>query len=95
MTPPPDLETDAGLVAYRAELRRVARAPRWAGFAAVFAGCLVVLAANQQWGVTPEDAIWGYGLLALGWALLVVAFILRSRYHRARMRQISLPGLRT
>ncbi len=91
----PDLDTEAGLAAYRAELRRVARAPRIAGFVAVFAGCLVVLAANQRWGITPADAIWGYGLLAVGWALLVVAFVLRSRYHRARMSQIELPEMRT
>lgn len=86
---PPDLDSPEGLAAYRAELRRVARVPRFAGFAAVFVGGTLVLAASQRLlGLTPDASLYGYGLLAIGWLLVVVAFLLRSRYHRARMSQI-------
>jgi len=89
----PDLETSEGLAAYRAELKAVARWPRLIGFAAIVLGAAFVLGVSQRiGGLGPEAAIYGYGLLAAGWALLIVAFLMRSRYHRRRMALVKESG---
>lgn len=90
----PDLDTSEGLAAYRAELKGVARRPRLAGLAAIVVGAGFVLLSSQRvFGLTPQSAVYGYAALAFGWVLLVVAFILRNRYHRRRMAQLSEPSL--
>ena len=83
----PDLSTDAGLKAYRDELRSVARPWRLGGFALVLAGAL--LASRGAWVQGwPHVAVnVGYGLLAIGWALLLAAIFLRTRHHRRRMAE--------
>ncbi len=94
MTAAPDLETSEGLAAYRAELKGVARWPRLAGLAAIVLGAgFVLLSSQRTFGLTPDAVVYGYGALAFGWALLVVAFILRNRYHRRRMTEIREPSL--
>lgn len=83
----PDLETAAGRRAYAAELGGVARGWRYAGLG------LVALGAAGLVQVARTDAPWDEGLLgpatlaalALGWALLIVAIVKRTRYHRRRM----------
>lgn len=83
----PDLSTPEGLTAYRQELRGVARPWRLGGFVAVLVGALLASlgAWVQGW---PELAVSvGYGLLAIGWALLLAAIFLRTRHHRRRMAE--------
>ena len=83
----PDLSDDTKVAQYRAELRAVGRTPRLAGFA------LVILGAAAVWGATVAGAAgpaiqWlGYAALAAGWALMLAAIFLRTRYHRTRMRE--------
>ena len=84
--PQPNLDDPEQLAAYRRELRPVGQWFRWPGFGMVLAGCVWVLCASRGWAGVPRDSLTiGYGLLAVGWALLVVAFIVRRRYHRQRM----------
>lgn len=84
--PPPDLETPQGLAAYRAELRRAGMWFRWPGFGLIVIGALWTLAASRSFaGLRPENVVIGYALLAIGWIMLVLAFIVRNRYHRRRM----------
>ena len=84
----PDLSDDAKIAEYRAELRAVGRNQRLAGFA------LVILGAIAVWGSGPAGAArpllqWiGYGALAFGWALMLGAIFMRTRYHRRRMAEM-------
>jgi hypothetical protein len=84
----PNLSDDEAVARYRAELRAVGRNQRLAGFA------LVVLGAVAVWGGTvagpagPAIQYVGYGALAFGWALMLAAIFLRTRYHRQRMREM-------
>lgn len=86
----PDLDTEDGRAAYRAELRRVAWPIRWGGLA------LIVLAA--LWVMLDRDGASGlpltiaYGMLAAGWAMVVAAVFLRTRHHRRRMAEIDGTG---
>jgi hypothetical protein len=80
----PDLTDDAKVTAYRAELRMVGRNQRLAGFALVVGGAIAVWAAGT---VGPILHWAGYAALALGWALMLTAIFLRTRYHRQRMRE--------
>jgi len=83
-----NLSDDEAVARYRAELRAVGRNQRLAGFA------LVVLGAVAVWGGTvagpagPAIQYVGYGALAFGWALMLAAIFLRTRYHRQRMREM-------
>ena len=84
----PNLSDDEAVARYRTELRAVGRNQRLAGFA------LVVLGAVAVWGGTvagpagPAIQYVGYGALAFGWALMLAAIFLRTRYHRQRMREM-------
>ena len=84
----PNLSDDEAVARYRAELRAVGRNQRLAGFA------LVLLGAVAVWGGTvagPAGATiqWaGYASLAFGWALMLAAIFLRTRYHRRRMAEM-------
>lgn len=84
--PPPDLETAEGRAAYRRELRAVARWPRLVGFGVILVAAIAVL--NLRSDPNAGAALYGaYAVLALGWILLVWAFVQRNIYHRRRMRQ--------
>jgi hypothetical protein len=84
----PDLSDDAKVAQYRAELRMVGRTPRLAGFALVILGAIAVWGSGYA-GAAAEAVQWlGYAALAGGWALMLAAIFLRTRYHRSRMREM-------
>ena len=83
----PDLTDDARVAEYRAELRMVGRNQRLAGFALVVGGAIAVWAAGYAGAAGPMVQWGGYAALALGWALMLAAIFLRTRYHRRRMRE--------
>jgi len=83
----PDLSDDARLAEYRAELRTVGRNQRLAGFALVILGAVAVYLAPHG-GVGPAVQWGGYAALAFGWALMLAAIFLRTRYHRRRMAEL-------
>jgi len=83
----PDLSDEAKVARYRAELRAVGRNQRLGGFALVVAGAVAVWAAGSA-GAAGAAIQWaGYAALAVGWALMLAAIFLRTRYHRQRMRE--------
>lgn len=84
----PDLSDDQAIARYRAELRLVGCNQRLAGFALVIAGALAVYAAGAAGPAGPAIQWAGYAALALGWALMLAAIFLRTRYHRRRMREM-------
>ena len=83
----PDLSDDAKVAQYRAELRAVGRNQRLAGFALVIFGAIAVWGSGYAGGAGPVVQWAGYAALAMGWALMLGAIFLRTRYHRARMRE--------
>jgi hypothetical protein len=84
----PDLTDDAKIAEYRAELRAVGRNQRLAGFALVILGAIAVWASVYA-GAAGQMVLWaGYGALAFGWALMLGAIFLRTRYHRRRMAEM-------
>ena len=83
----PDLSDDAKVAQYRAELRAVGRNQRLAGFALVVGGAVAVWASASAGAAGPTVQWVGYAALALGWALMLAAIFLRTRYHRQRMRE--------
>lgn len=86
---PPDLESEEGRAAYRAELRKVALPLRWSGLALIVLAALVCTGASQGWLGLPESAVMvGYGLLAIGWMLVIATVFLRTRHHRRRMAML-------
>ena len=88
MTDRPNLSDDAAVAAYRAELRTVGRPQRLAGFVLVVLGAIAVWAAEAVGPAGPALQWAGYAALAFGWALMLAAIFLRTRYHRHRMREI-------
>ena len=85
-TPLPDLTTEEGRAEYRLELRRVALPYRWTGLGMILLAAVVVVAASR--GALPQDAtLVGYGLLAVGWALVIFAVFLRTRHHKRRLAE--------
>ena len=85
----PDLSDDARIAQYRAELRMVGRNQRLAGFALVIVGAVAVYVAESVGAAAPTVRWGGYAALALGWALMLAAIFLRTRYHRRRMREMN------
>lgn len=83
----PDLSDAAKVAQYRAELRAVGRNQRLGGFALVIAGAIAVWASASAGAAGPMVQWVGYAALALGWALMLAAIFLRTRYHRQRMRE--------
>lgn len=79
--------TDAQIAAYRTELRAVGRSQRLAGFGLVVLGAVLVWAATRAGDLAGLVQMIGYGALAAGWALMLTAIFLRTRYHRRRMAQ--------
>ncbi|MFA4893758.1 hypothetical protein [Brevundimonas sp.] len=84
----PDLTDDAKIAAYRAELRTVGRNQRLAGFVLVVLGAVAVWGASYAGGAGPMVQWAGYAGLAVGWALMLAAIFLRTRYHRRRMAEM-------
>lgn len=83
---PPDLSTEEGRSAYRREVRGVARWPRMVGFFIILVAAIAVL--NLRSDPSAQAALTGaYVALALGWVVLIWAFVQRNIYHRRRMRQ--------
>ena len=85
----PDLTEDEAVARYRAELRVVGRNQRLAGFALVILGAIGVWGAGSVGAAGPAVQWAGYAALAIGWALMLAAIFLRTRYHRRRMREMS------
>jgi hypothetical protein len=85
----PDLSSEASVAQYRAELREVGRKPRLAGFVLVLVGAIAVWAATQAGAYSGAVQTAGYMALGGGWALMLAAIFLRTRYHRRRMREVS------
>jgi hypothetical protein len=83
----PDLSDAAKVAQYRAELRAVGRNQRLGGFGLVILGAIAVWAAASAGAAGPMVQWVGYAALAIGWALMLAAIFLRTRYHRQRMRE--------
>jgi hypothetical protein len=83
----PDLNDDTKVAEYRAELRAVGRNQRLAGFALVILGAIAVWGSSVAGGAGPVLQWIGYAALAFGWALMLGAIFMRTRYHRRRMRE--------
>ena len=84
----PDLSDDEAVARYRAELRAVGRNQRLAGFALVLLGAVAVWGGTVAGPAGPTIQWAGYASLAAGWALMLAAIFLRTRYHRRRMAEM-------
>ena len=84
----PGLSSDEAVVRYRAELRAVGRNQRLTGFALVILGAVAVWGGTVAGPAGPAIQWLGYASLAFGWALMLAAIFLRTRYHRRRMREM-------
>ena len=84
----PDLSDDQAIAKYRAELRMGGRNQRLAGFALVIRGAVAVWGGTAAGPAGPTIQYAGYAALAFGWALMLAASFLRTRYHRQRMREM-------
>ena len=91
MTRPADAHqtADEKVAAYRAEIRAVGRTQRLAGFGLVVLGAVLVWVAARTGGLAETVVMAGYVSLAAGWALMIAAVFLRTRYHRRRMRELN------
>jgi len=84
----PDLNTEEGRAAYRKELRRVAWPVRWGGLGLIVVGALFTLAVTRgMFGLAESAVVVGYGLVAVGWMLVIAAVFLRTRHHRRRLME--------
>lgn len=85
----PDLSTEDGRAAYRAELRKVALPMRWTGLALIVLAAVFCVGASRGFLGLPEGSVViGYGMLAAGWALVIATVFLRTRHHRRRMAEL-------
>ena len=84
----PDLSNDEAYSAYRTELRAVGRNQRLTGFALVILGAVAVWGGTVAGPAGPAIQWLGYASLAFGWALMLAAIFLRTRYHRRRMQEM-------
>ncbi|MFO1019002.1 MAG: hypothetical protein U1E03_15505 [Hyphomonadaceae bacterium] len=82
---PPDLSTQQGRDAYRAELRGVARLTRLLGFIVVVAGAGLLIVAKSAGGQPAWALNAGWVLLGAGWLVLAWAMVQRTLYNRRRM----------
>jgi len=81
----PDLSTEAGRAAYRAELKAVGRPLRMAGLGLIVISAFVLTGMGRGWFALPEVfGMIAYGGLAAGWALMLAAIFQRTRHHRRR-----------
>jgi hypothetical protein len=84
----PDLDTEEGRAAYRAELKAVGRPFRLGGLVLILLGAGYVLATRSD--VVPQIEplmLVAYGLVAAGWVLFLTATYLRTRYHKRRLAE--------
>lgn len=81
-------DTEDKVAAYRAEIRAVGRTQRLAGFGLVLLGAVLVWGATRAGRLAEIVQMAGYGSLAAGWALMLAAIFLRTRYHRRRMAEL-------
>jgi hypothetical protein len=84
----PTPSTDAEIAAYRAEWKAVGRKQRLAGFIFVILGALSSYLADRAGAAGPAIQWAGYASLALGWALMIVAIFLRTRFHRRLLAKL-------
>ncbi len=82
-------ESEAQVATYRAELRTIGRTQRLAGFGLVLLGAVMVWAATRAGDLAGTVQMIGYAALAAGWALMLTAIFLRTRYHRRRLRELN------
>ncbi|MBN8806698.1 MAG: hypothetical protein J0I47_00450 [Sphingomonas sp.] len=82
--PPPNLNDPTERIAYRQELRRIARGVRYGGVAITLAGVALALLRAKLWPHVPSVAV--IVVIALGALLMLTAIALRTAYHAARMR---------
>lgn len=82
----PDLSTPDGRKAYRAELFTVARGWRWTGLTLVVLSAIgMVLKAQHHMSWTSPLGAATIACLVVGWALVAVGIVTRTRYHKRRM----------
>ncbi len=85
----PNLENPEERLAYKRELRGVARMQRAVGFGLIGLGALMVLARSAGWAVWAGEGpdMLALAVLAGGWVFLVWAFLQRNAHHRRRMSE--------
>ncbi|WP_420469503.1 MULTISPECIES: hypothetical protein [unclassified Brevundimonas] len=84
----PDLDTDEGRAAYRAEVKAVGRPFRLAGLVLILLGAGYVIATRYDaLPVTQSLMLVAYGFVAAGWALFLYATWLRTRHHKRRLAE--------
>ena len=84
----PDISTDEGRAAYRAELMAVGRPYRLGGLALVVLGAGYIIA-TRYGGFAEQEALTmgAYASLAAGWALFLFGRHLRTRHHKRRLEE--------
>lgn len=85
--PPPDLSTREGLAIYRAELAGVAKPLRWGGLTLVMLGVILLFQTQSGWH-SIADRMFGFAglvLILLGWVLMIMGIVRRTRYHKRRI----------
>lgn len=84
----PDLDTEEGRAAYRAEVKAVGRPLRLAGLVLIVLGAGYVIATRYDAVPLIEPLMLvAYGFVAAGWVLFLAATYLRTRYHKRRLAE--------
>lgn len=85
----PDLSTPEGRKSYRRELRGVAIPWRVIGLPMVTIGVigLIWFGRGPQRLFDTTGGTVSVGIVILGWVLLIVAIVIRTRYHKARLAE--------
>jgi hypothetical protein len=88
--PPPDMSTREGLALYRAELANVAKPLRWGGLTCVMLGVIMLFQTNAGWHSMAERMFGfaGLVLIVIGWILMIVGIVRRTRYHKQRTKDL-------
>ena len=84
----PDLNTDDGRAAYRAEIKAVGRPLRLGGLVLILLGAGYVVATRYD-ALPVNEALMlvAYGAVAAGWVLFLTATYLRTRHHKRRLAE--------
>lgn len=77
---PPNLKDPQERAAYRRELLRLYRPWRILGLVIVCAGVAWAFTKGHGWDRT------AIAIELIGWAILIAIIVMRTRYHRSRMR---------
>ena len=84
----PDLNTDEGRAAYRAEIKAVGRPLRLGGLVLILLGAGYVVATRYDALPLNETLMLvAYGAVAAGWVLFLTATYLRTRHHKRRLAE--------